>query len=144
MFISSSAFEMPLPRPLYSRNERGWKAMTLGVECVWFLWSVQVPVEDGSLSETMAIAWESTLIEVIRSTPREQHGALALVFKSDDRPQCWQLRQIEEIWLSSAAERGQTGLVVFRLEGEGVLRNVFLTSFEPAVGKRLLVYKRAG
>jgi len=139
VFVTMPTFEqwmqLQLVRPLNKRL----RAVTLSLDTPRFLFAYDVEREGHKLTQTTAIACESTLVDVVTSVPNSSRREICRVVKDrDGAPPYWRTRNLDVLWLSAKSEQASAGAVLFQLQGENCVRNVQMHEVAPAEGRVVL------
>lgn len=142
MFFTENQFEQVLPPALANADEKAWLALSLSTEMPWFLFSFAVPCGDDSLVRTMAVSWESTLMQLLRAVPASQHRGVSLVARKPGPAYAWEMHSVKIVWVASPSERTETGPLLLSLERDDLVRDITMKPHRAAQG-RVALYKRS-
>lgn len=142
MFVTAPQFQQFLPPGLFGPGEQAWRALSLSTEAPWFLFTFSVRCGSESLVQTMAAAWESTLVDLVQSVMPEDRRAVFCLARHAGSPHGWHMRGVEELWFPSPSEADVTGALLFRFEGEEALSDAHMNFYGPSSG-RMLLYGRS-
>lgn len=137
MFVTKPGFEDPTAQFLGDPGSTYWRVVELTTSQAWYLLTYNViSTEGGFMRQTIAIAWESTLSDVIASlTPHSLHGLF--VIRVADTPHAnWTLREVETLWAPAASEEGETGPLLFSFKGDPRIYNSFFDVIDVSVAGR--------
>ena len=121
---------------LYGPGVQAWRAMSLSTEAPWFLFTFVVKCGDEGVIQTVAVGWESHLIDLVQSITPDDRRAVFCV-RRPDSPYRWQMRAVEEIWQASPSEAEMTRFL-FKFEGEESLSDLYMNTYGPSSGRALL------
>lgn len=138
MFVTTPSFEQAMPKNLVVPGQRFWQAVTLSLESPWFLFTYTVDYDGVKQAQSTAVAWESTLVDLVRSVEPSARRKVFRLAKEQESASAWQMQALKELWIPSKAEEALTGMLLFQLEGESVLRDLHLDPVLPAEGRSLL------
>lgn len=107
MFASHSDFEFSAPPDPDRPGVRHWRMFELTLDAPWFLLSEESSdpnVAGLTRTQTLCIAWEYDLAEVLRSMDTSRVKALTCMWPAErpDEPR-WASREVREVWLHSSA-----------------------------------------
>lgn len=139
MFVTSPAFAQWMPPAIAAPNTHFWRAVQLSTSMPWFLVTLTLQDDGESSTETFAVAWEKTLIEMIKSASEMTIHSIQMLVRPDDGRLTWCSRDVEEIWIPSELECSNTGPLVLRFAGTKDLTSSLLTRVCEAPGRELLV-----
>lgn len=124
MFVTRPQFEQWIPKAL-GEEDRYWKALALSLEAPWFLVTTRFDDDGDSFIQSYAIAWESTLIEVVQNPASNPIVSVQCISPSHSQSGEWSMKAISELWFPSEDEVVQTGPLLLRFRGEEGLRDCF-------------------
>ena len=113
MFITTPAFAQWVPPGLGPADCHFWRAMQLCSTMSWFL--VTIRIQDSL--ETFAVAWESTLIEVVEEVGSTRVVAIQMLRQCGPSPGAWTSGEVSEVWRATKDEVSDTGPLIFKLVG---------------------------
>jgi hypothetical protein len=126
MFVTKAEFEHPMPLGLIGPGEKAWQAMSMSLRSPWFLFDYVVKYSDAEVVQTTAVAWELTLLDVLRAVPANAHRGVSRVSPSSGSRHDWSVQVIRDAWVSLPDESTDVGPLVFRLREEDCLRDSFM------------------
>ena len=138
MFITTPDLKVDFPKELARPGSLFWSAALLSTEAPWFLVTHCDPREQ--ILQTIAVAWETTLVELVDSVGVATIVRLSRVSTSQLRGS-WQIDDIEELWIPSDDEGQNVGPLLLRVRGEAVLRDCLFGVVPPEVSGRTLFLK---
>lgn len=125
MFVTRPHLEQFVPPGLASPRSRFWRGVSLSLDTPWYL--CVVAPRDGGPTETLLIAWESELLDLLTTqTACTNVRSVARMDKPNAASGQWELRSIGAIWESTSCERSEVGRLVLRFEGESQFRDELL------------------
>ena len=89
----------------------------------WFLATVRIGDGADLWFETFALAWEITLIELVKEVGESNLVALQMLESCGDKAGAWATRVVHEVWLTSGTEARELGPLLLRFAGEEMLVN---------------------
>ena len=102
----------------------------------WYLFVFEAPLLDVRINQTMLVAWEESLLEIIERVPTEDRRE---VYRVEPGPAGGlTLRTVEALWAPAAEEAAQGIGAVFGLEGERDLLDPRLRPVSNAHQRRLV------
>lgn len=123
MFVTTTPFEQPMPSDLAAPEERFWHTVTLSLATPWFLFDYVVEDDEVRLVQTTAIAWEQTLVEILRAVPTSAHVGISMISRTEVPFAGWSARAIARIWVACPDEAAKTGPLVLQFCGEDAPRD---------------------
>jgi hypothetical protein len=138
MFETRPNFEQPVPLPIAMEGSRYWRAMVLTVNLPWYLLRHRLATAEGGITQTVAIAWESTLRSALEGGDERSVIDLHIIAPTGESGD-WTMRRVAEVWLPSPEEMQDTGPLLFRLHGDASLLSSYLTPASSAPSKRTLL-----
>ena len=139
MFVTNPTFEDVLPRNLGEPGHRYWLAVLLSSETPWFLVTFRQEVAGLELLQTVAVAWETTLVTVVQTLTRGKVISVSRV--SPTRKSTWVMGRVAELWLPAKTEADQTGPLLYRMAEESSLRDAFQNAVEREDSGRRLLFR---
>lgn len=140
MFVTRPTFEQRVPLGLGDDSCRYWRAVMLSAESPWFLLSHISSEEAHAVVQTVAVAWETTLLALVEAIGSESVVALRYVATSTALKGGWTMRAVAELWTASEAEVDRTGPLLIRFRNETDLLDCFQGKVTGAhEGRKLLV-----
>ena len=139
MFVSIPAFEQHVPQGLAPADHKHWLAVMLSNQAPWFLLTHAI----GNLTQTVAVAWESTLLSLVEMVGSQSVLSVRLMIPDASGAGSWAMKEVIEVWSPSDDERPMTGPALLRLAGDDVLRDSFLTELSSESSGRQLVFRTA-
>jgi hypothetical protein len=138
MFITTPDLQVNVPKGLARPGSLFWRAALLSTQSPWFLVTYCDPTEQ--ILQTIVVAWETTLVELVDSVGAAPIVGLCRVATSQLRGS-WQIDDIEELWIPSNDEGQGVGPLLLRVRGEAVLRDCLFGVVPPEVSGRTLFVK---
>ena len=120
MFSTVAAAEMRLPTPITQVGTMYWLAVSIATLTPWYLVTYLSGEADESRSEAMCIAWESSLLDLLKSAPVE---SIYCLMSSYDRSGEWRMAEVLEVKELSVTDEAH-GPLLFRLAGDGAAVDV--------------------
>lgn len=113
MFATTPQFRDASVQPLGEPGHSYWRAVMLTGVYPWYLLTYDIRIGDGGvLRNSMAIAWESTLVSTIDSLgPAAIRGLCSIRITESD--QTWAMRHVQTLWLPASSEEATTGPMLF-------------------------------
>ena len=112
----------------------------LSAESPWFLLTHIAGGGAHALVQTVAVAWETTLLALVDSIGSESVLALRYVAPSSTTRGGWTMTDVCELWVASDKEVNRTGPLLLRFRNEANLVDSFQGKVSGAVeGRKLLV-----
>lgn len=104
MFVSHPSFEFPMPPDHSQPGVQHWRMLELTLQAPWFLLSEEVGAPEFSATQTLCIAWEYDLADVLQSMDPSRVKGLVCMMPAE-RPEAppWSPREIQEVWVHSSA-----------------------------------------
>jgi hypothetical protein len=136
MFLTYPKFRQVLPPSLYGLGKEGHHAVGISTHLPWFLFSFMQVCEDGCYPQTVAVATEMTLLDLVKAVPAEQRLDV-FCMTAGDSGGSWSLRQVEELWLPAPME-AEAGPLLFKFDDSPSLRDAFLSPFDEIKGRSLI------
>jgi hypothetical protein len=130
MFITNPSLQHWTPAPLREPEHQYWRAFILSMEGPWYLLRHRISTEQGSYIQTIAVAWEPTLVDIAEQLGPDEVSSLC---RLSSRLGAWVLREISEVWVAADDEADETGRLLLKLKDESFLRDTLL---EHQVGLR--------
>jgi hypothetical protein len=122
-------------------GQKYWRALAamFPVE-PWYLFTFEAKLLDARVNQTMLVAWEESLLDIIEGVPARDRRTLY-------RLQCGPagtvtVRAVRALWAPTADEAGQGVSAVFGLEGESALRDSSMRPVSEQRPRRLIFRKR--
>lgn len=137
MFETRREFEQPVPRPIATEGSRYWRAMVLSINLPWYLLKHKLQTAEGVVTQTVAIAWESTLQGVLEDSDESSIIELDIIATGEDDR--WTMQRVAEVWLALPEEMQDTGPLLFRLQGASSLVTSYLEATNGAPNQRTLL-----
>lgn len=141
MFVTTPQMEHRLPPGLTGDGGRYWQAFALGSDLPWFLLTVRRKEGRAQLVQTMAVAWESRLQELIEEAAPGEVTAVCRMSPCHDTRGRWCLEDVAEIWevtRPAACDRHGPLLFVFR-ESQDLIDSYGAPVAVAAADRQLLV-----
>ena len=106
--------------------------MLLSAESPWFLVTYRAQGPDlFSMIQTIAVAWEKTVIELIDGLGRDCILGIRVLVPQRPGAGQWLMKAIRELWLPSPDDEGETGPLLFAIDESGVLYDASFTNGLP-------------
>ena len=141
MFITSPTFAEQVPAPLCEPGSAYWRAFVLSTEASWFLLTHWVGQGEDKHVQTVAVAWESTLLDVVAVVGPESVQSVHWIGRCFAESREWVMMAVSELWLPSKADAQTTGPLLLRIRGEQELRDAFGTHLRTVdEGRQLLLH----
>lgn len=118
MFATTPQFRDASVQPLGEPGHLYWRAVKLTSGYPWYLLTYDTPTGDGGLMrDSIAIAWETTLVSTINSLgPAAIRGLCSI--RMAESAQTWTMRSVQTLWLPASTEEETTGPVLFSFTGD--------------------------
>jgi hypothetical protein len=140
MFVTKPGLELWVPPGIAAPGENYWSAVLLGVDLPWFLLTVWQQDGKTRCSQTIAVAWESTLRQLIETADPGCIAAVNCVFRAPSGPARWQMHDVAEVWIPSQEEASDRGPLLFSLaDRTGLFDSHCAPVNDDVLGRRLLV-----
>jgi hypothetical protein len=140
MFVTNPSFEQSVPRGLSAPGCRYWTGFGLTSPAAWFLVSYRTAVADGMILQTVGIAWELQLIDLIATVGHDAVLSLQQVAPESPFDGSWRMARVSELWTPSESEASRTGPLLLRVRGENHLRDPFAKEVaDTGEGRQLLL-----
>lgn len=120
MFVTMPQFEVPGMTAMAGQGQKYWRALAAVFPVQpWYLFVFEAPLLDARINQTMLVAWEESLLELIERVPPEDRRELyrvepcaagGLTFKT-----------VYALWAPTADEAAQGVGAVLGIEGESDL-----------------------
>jgi hypothetical protein len=123
MFCTFEGLEGPVPQQMRETGFQFWDAAVLPSPVPWYLLSVQRGQGPGWL-ETVFVASESMLIELLSDLGRESLVGLLRFDAGPGETGSWRMTRVCEVWCDWRLPEGSR--LFFALQGESGLRNAAL------------------
>ncbi len=138
MFVTTPGLAEWMPESLREDDDcHYWRAVMLTTQNPWYL--LVYRVEGSAALRTVAVSWESRLMEVIGHVGPAMVVSVSRVHAGEDGTS-WRMEQVDEIWAPASQELGQAGPMLLRVRGEDVLRDCFMSVVKATrPGRRLLL-----
>jgi len=121
MFMTTANFAQRVPLAIAPNGESFWRAMSLCLRTPWYLLTYRHQEDGSEFIETTAVAWESTLLEMIQELGVSAVIAVGCIAPSSRDGAQWVMKQARELLLPAEDERHKTGPLLFAVEGEAGL-----------------------
>lgn len=137
MFVTMPQFEEPGMTALAGEGQKYWRALAavFPVE-PWYLFVFEAALLDARINQTMLVAWEESLIDIIDRVPPEDRRA---VYRLEP---CaaggLTFRTIQALWAPTAEEAARGIGAVFGIEGESDLLDPSLRAVSKVHLRRLV------
>lgn len=138
MFITTPTFAQWVPPGLAPADCHYWRAMQLSTTMSWFL--VTFRMQDSL--ETLAVGWESTLIDVVEEVGSTRVVAIQIIRQCGPSPGSWTTGEVSEVWRATQEEASDTGPLVFKLVGQAELTSSFNSPVAVQEVSRALLFRR--
>lgn len=142
MFETRPDFEQRVPSAIAMEGSRYWHAMVLSSNLPWYLLRHRSQTAESgfSITQTTAIAWDSTLRGVLETIDPDWVVDLCILAPLDESGD-WTLRRVTEVWLATPQEKLDTGPLLFRLRGGASLLNTHLQPVSSSIVSRTLLIR---
>ena len=140
MFMTTPGLAEWMPESLrLAEDIQYWRAVMLTTQNPWFL---VVYRSEGLLHElrTLAVSWESRLLEVIQQVGLEAVLGISRLSAGVDGIH-WQADGVDEVWLPASDEIGDTGPMLLKMRGEEHLKDSFMAVVKPTRRGRTLLLR---
>jgi hypothetical protein len=139
MFETRPQFEQWIPPSLGMEGSHYWHMVVLSSNLPWYLLRYQLRTDDDeSITQTTAIAWESTLRSVLETLERDSAVDLSIM-TLDYEVGAWSLRRVTEVWLAGPNDKEEAGPLLFRLHGSSQLLSTHLEPVSSPGAQRTLL-----
>jgi len=126
MFMTTPELEHRLPEIAGVGDHRFWTAVLLSNESPWFLLTYSIRDDGGrAISQSIAVAWESALLDVLNSFDATHLVSLRVLNQKNGAPGDWVADRVTELWLSGPHESSHCGPLLFHFEGAATVCNAF-------------------
>jgi len=140
MFVTTHNFAVPVPRTLREPAADYWAAFRLSNEAPWFLITLSLASSEGDHTQTVGVAWESTLRNLIETYSEGVVLTIRRLSSTDRGAGSWRMEDVSEVWRPAPSEEEFAGPVLFRFGGQTELRDAFCAVVKANVpGRKLLV-----
>ena len=139
MFMTHDALRAPIPPGIADPSHRFWGSIALSIEMPWYLVTQQVPKEGRSTLQTILVAWESTLLNLIAAGGEDTLVSAHCVSKTGNGAGEWAMKKIQELWEPAADEAPSTGPLLFRFAGDEDLHTSHMDRLTDSNSKRRLL-----
>lgn len=138
MFVTTPGLAEWVPQGLREAEDcHYWRAVMLTTQNPWYL--LVYRVEGSTELRTVAVSWESRLMEVIHHVGANMVVSISRVHAGDDGT-AWRTEQVDEVWVPASQELTKVGPMLMRVRGEDVLRDSFMSVVKASrPGRRLLL-----
>jgi len=137
MFLTTPGLAEWVPEGLRENEDcHYWRAVMLTTQNPWYL--LVYRMEGSAELRTVAVSWESRLMEVIHHVGPAMVVSISRVHAGEDGT-AWRTEQVDEIWAPASQELSKAGPMLLRVRGD-VLRDSFMSAVKPTrPGRRLLL-----
>lgn len=139
MFETRPPFEQWVPPSIGMEGSHYWRMIILSSNLPWYLLRYQLRTDDEELiTQTTAIAWEATLLNVLQNLERDSVVDLSIMALDYERG-AWSQRRVSEVWLAAPQEKEEAGPLLFRLQDTSELLSTHLTPVSGYSPQRTLI-----
>lgn len=126
-------------RAVAGEGQKYWRALAavFPVE-PWYLFVFEAPLLDARINQTMLVAWEESLLDIIDRVPPEDRRAVYRVEPGTTGGLT--LRVVQALWAPTAEEAAQGIGAVLSVEGESELLDPALHPVSKAHPRRLVFH----
>jgi hypothetical protein len=137
MFVTMPQFEEPGMTAMAGEGQKYWRALAavFPVE-PWYLFVFEAALLDARINQTMLVAWEESLLDIIdRVPPADRRAVYRLAPGAEGR---LTLRTVQALWAPTAEEAAQGIGAVLGLERESELLDQNLRPVSKVHPRRLV------
>lgn len=138
MFVTSDAFVQFLHPSAVAPSQQYWRVVTLTLTRHWYLVVHSVTHQGHQVPQTLLVAWEGTLLDLLAEIPRRDLMGIARLDWQAGQRASWSLRWIDALWRSSESEALAIGPLVLTLDADPQARNVELVPVAEHADRQLL------
>ena len=139
MFVTKPELERWVPPGISEPGDKYWEAFMFVLDLPWYVLTIWHQEGTTRCGQTIAVATELTLRQLVEAAEPGCVAALSRVARSRETPGRWQMRDVAELWLPNEDEATDCGPLLFSLSGQGEIidshGNVVAAH---ATGRRLL------
>jgi hypothetical protein len=143
MFVTTPEFEQLVPKGLGSPHCRYWRAVPLSSETPWFLLQHRTLEGESTAIQTVAVAWESTLRQLVETAEPDSVVCVLCLAPSRSGGHGWSVKRASELWLPSESEVHETGPLLFGTDGEPALYDSYHRAVATVDPRRRLLIRVA-
>lgn len=143
MFVTAPGFEELIPKEIGGDEARYWTAVMLSAETPWFLVTFWQKEHELAWTQTVAVAWETTLLSVFESATAKEVFSISRLARDHAPEGPWLLREVAELWIPLESEANETGPLLFRVVGGSSLRDTFGGEVPESQEGRRLLFRRS-
>lgn len=144
MFSTRSGFEDVTAKLLGDPGHQYWHVVGLTTGQPWYLLTYKVAFFDGtSMRQTIAIAWESTLVSVIAGLAVDAVQALHVMRIAESGRANWTMQEVETLWAPAVSEAPYTGPLLFSFKDDPGLYDSHFDIVAASVDGRLRTHSFA-
>ncbi len=129
--------EQPLMSQLAGEGQKYWRAVTLSVATPWYLFVYDVAYEDAVVEQTMLVEWEEVLAQLLASVPPQRRKGICRM-EYAGKPRRWTQTWVSALWAVGESGDGVPRELIFKFEGDPVLRDANLQAVAPSASGELL------
>jgi len=139
MFVTMPQFEEPGMTAMAGEGQKYWRALAavFPVE-PWYLFVFEAALLDARVNQTMLVAWEESLLDIIDRVPPEDRRAIYRLEPSAAGGLTF--RTVQALWAPTAEEAAQGIGAVLSIEGESDLLDPALHPVSKAHLRRLVFH----
>ena len=140
MFATTPQFRDASLQLLGEPGHSYWRAVSLTSASPWYLLTYDTPTGDGGLMrDSIAFAWESTLLSTIDSLGSDAVRGLCSI-RIAESGQTWTMRHVQTLWLPARSEEATTGPALFSFSGDPLVYSSHdVAVSEDGEGRQLLL-----
>lgn len=140
MFVSMPDFQFQIPPPLAPPGAKFWRSVGVSTKLPWFVLTMR-PRSEEFLIDTFLFAWDSDVVNAIRSLDAELESLFCLAPCLSGPGNGWMVKNIQEIWAAEPAAEGESDVLFVDADGQAY-SGMF---FEPTAGatRRELIARAA-
>jgi hypothetical protein len=120
MFVTMPQFEEPGMTAKAGEGQKYWRALAAVFPAdPWYLFVFEAALLDARINQTMLVAWEESLLDIIERVPAEDRRAVYRL--EPGAAGGLTLRTVQALWAPTAEEAAQGVGAVLGIEGESDL-----------------------
>ena len=140
MFATKAAFGNAIPKGLGEPGYSYWLAVELTMFSAWYLLTYRVATADGgTLMQTIAVAWESTLASALDSGGPRTVVGLCAIRPPELGTGRWTMREVQTVWTPAQGELEQGPLLFSYVGDSRVYGSQFDVVHEHCDGRRVVM-----
>ena len=144
MFATRAGFKESSAQLFGNPGYEYWQLVELTTCQPWYLLTYKVATTDGgSMHQTIAIAWESTLASVIAGLPVDAAQGLFVMRRADSGQPNWTMREVHTLWAPAESEEQHTGPLLFSFRDDSRIYNSYFDVIETFVDGRVRTHSFA-